>query len=107
MNARTLAGLKRGFIAVFVIGVMAFTLSIIYDEVSRNQDLRAKASGSRVSNTTFCKGKEMCPDNRCVGETWRECNPCPMGKARSVYRVACGEDIYSDCVLTDEVCDDR
>ena len=107
MNARTFALFKRSLIAVFAFGFFAFTLSIVYDGISQNNDVRTKAAGSKIGRDAVCKGKEMCSDGKCIGETWRECLPCPVGKARSVYRAACDDDIYSDCSLPGDICDDK
>ena len=99
---------KNIVVTAFVVGLGVLVISIVFDEAKKSQDIRSRAGGgASVSGNVFCGGKEMCDDNRCVGETWRECSPCPQGKARSVYKVECGENIYSDCTLDDKVCDDK
>lgn len=98
----------KGVLGVVVVIVFSFlVLSILFNEVKKSQDIRSRASGSSVAGTVFCEGKKLCPDTRCVGETWRECLPCPSGTARAVYKVTCGENEYSECTLDDQICNDK
>lgn len=94
---------KKVLVPLIVLAFLGLSFSLIYDEVQRNQDLRARAGGGVTK--AIC-GDKACDDGRCVGETWRECDPCPDGKARAVFRVSCNEDIYSDCTFDDSVCND-
>ncbi len=107
MNLTRLLRFKSVFATIFVIGFSLLVFSVVIDEVRKSQDIRSRASGSRIIRDAFCEGKEMCSDDHCVGETWRECEPCPSGKSRAVYRISCQQDSYSECELDDSVCDDR
>ncbi len=94
------------FLSLFVVAFSFVAFTVLLDEVKNNQDIRSRAGGSTLSREVFCKGKELCGDGHCVGETWRECKPCPAGTARAAYKISCDENSYSECNLDDTICDD-
>ncbi len=94
------------FLTLFLTIFLALGLFIVLDEVRENQDIRTMAGSSSISSKFFCPDSKLCDDGRCIGETWRECKPCPTGKARVAYKASCEETTYSECNLDGTICDD-
>lgn len=94
-------------IPVFKIIIVLMILSVVLPYLYKNTYVRWPLSGTVVGSYIFCLGKPLCADSRCVGETYRECRACPTGTSRSVAKVSCEENLYSDCRFDDNKCVDR
>lgn len=106
VTQKNLTLLKKFGWSLIVIIIVGISISILFDALKNNQDIRTRASGFGLGSKLLCNGNEVCSDGRCIGETWRECKPCPSGKARAVYKVSCEGNEYSKCTFNDSVCND-
>jgi len=91
---------KKGvFVVLSTIGLLLVAAAIPFSValLSHNQDLRTAASGTFWGDKIFCQGGNLCPDGRCEGDTWYDCNGCPAGKARLVTQIICDQYKKSQC----------
>lgn len=91
---------KRGvYILVSMLILLTVSAAIPFSValLENSQDIRTAASGTFVGSKVFCQGRNLCPDGRCEGDSWKECTDCPIGKARMVTQIQCDQYKRSQC----------